>query len=146
MDISIFIPIYKESNQLKGMLNVLNGQNVTKEIFVSVDEPTPKFSEEIGQLQNEHVKFIVNKERTGKANALNEAAKLASGKVLLFLDADVQVSDDPDFLKKNHDGNGDDRRFLTLKKKCQRANRSCQEWLITSTSRSTSAPGSRHVT
>lgn len=100
MDISIFIPVYKESNQLEGMLNVLNKQDVSKEIFVTVDEPTEDFSEKLKQLKNEQVKFFVNKERKGKAKVLNDAANLASGNVLLFLDADVQVSDDPDFLKK----------------------------------------------
>ncbi len=44
VDISIFIPVYKESNQLASMLNELSSQNVTKEIFVTVDEPTDDFS------------------------------------------------------------------------------------------------------
>ena len=100
MDISIFIPVYKESNQLASMLNKLSSQNVTKEIFVTVDEPTQDFSEKIKQLENDNIKFIVNKERIGKANALNSTAKLSSGKVLLFLDSDVEISDDPDFLRK----------------------------------------------
>ncbi len=100
VDISIFIPVYKESNQLASMLSELSSQNVTKEIFVTVDEPTEEFSEKIKQLENEDVKFIVNKERIGKANALNSTVKLSSGKVLLFLDADVQIGADPDFLKK----------------------------------------------
>ncbi len=65
-----------------------------------MDEPTAEFSEKINQFQNEQIKFFINNERKGKANVLNEAAKLASGKVLLFLDSDVQVTSDPDFLKK----------------------------------------------
>jgi biofilm PGA synthesis N-glycosyltransferase PgaC len=100
VDISIFIPVYKESDQLANMLNELNSQNVTKEIFVTVDEPTDEFSQKIKNLENENVKFVVNKERIGKANALNNAAKLSSGRVLLFLDSDVQISGDPDFLRK----------------------------------------------
>ena len=100
MDISIFIPVYKESNQLASMLSKLSSQNVTKEIFVTIDEPTQDFSEKIKQLENDNVKFTVNKERIGKANALNNTAKLSSGKVLLFLDSDVEISDDPDFLRK----------------------------------------------
>ena len=100
MDISIFIPVYKESNQLDSMLNKMHSQNVTKEIFVTVDEPTQDFSEKIKQLEKDNIKIFVNKERIGKANALNNTVKLSSGKVLLFLDADVQVSDDVDFLKK----------------------------------------------
>jgi len=100
VDISIFIPVYKESNQLPSMLHDLSAQNVTKEIFVTVDEPTEDFIQKIRQLQNDDVKFIINKERVGKANALNNTTKLSSGKVLLFLDGDVQVSGDPDFLRK----------------------------------------------
>jgi cellulose synthase/poly-beta-1,6-N-acetylglucosamine synthase-like glycosyltransferase len=100
VDISIFIPVYKESNQLASMLHELSAQNVTKEIFVTVDEPTDEFSQKIKELQFENVKFIINKERIGKVNALNSTMKLSSGKVLLFLDADVQISDDPDFLRK----------------------------------------------
>ena len=100
MDISIFIPVYKESNQLACMLNELGSQNVSKEIFVTVDEPTEDFSEKIKHLANDNVKFIVNKERIGKANALNSTVKLSSGKVLLFLDADIEVASDPDFLRK----------------------------------------------
>ncbi len=84
MDISIFIPVYKESNQLESMLNDLNSQNVTKEIFVIVDEPTAEFSQKIRTLEHKDVKFIVNKERVGKANALNSTEKLASANVLLF--------------------------------------------------------------
>jgi cellulose synthase/poly-beta-1,6-N-acetylglucosamine synthase-like glycosyltransferase len=100
VDISVFIPVYKESNQLAGMLNELSSQNVTKEIFVTVDEPTEEFSGEIKQLKKENVKIIVNAERKGKANVLNDAVKLSSGQVLLFLDSDVQITSDPDFLRK----------------------------------------------
>ena len=85
MDISIFIPVYKESNQLESMLNDLNSQNVSKEIFVTVDEPTAEFSQKIRNLENENVKFIVNKERIGKANAVNSTVKLSSGKCCFFL-------------------------------------------------------------
>ena len=103
MDVSIFIPVYKESNQLAGMLDELNGQNVSKEIFVTVDDPTQEFIEEIKQLASrnvENVKFIVNEERLGKANACNNTVKLSTGKVLLFLDSDVGLPNDPDYLRK----------------------------------------------
>jgi biofilm PGA synthesis N-glycosyltransferase PgaC len=100
VDISIFVPIYKESDQLTSVLNELSSQNVAKEIFVTVDEPSNEFSKKIKNLENENVKFIINKERIGKANAVNNTVKLSSGKVLLFLDSDVQINSDPDFLRK----------------------------------------------
>jgi cellulose synthase/poly-beta-1,6-N-acetylglucosamine synthase-like glycosyltransferase len=100
VDISIFIPVYKESDQLACALKELSSQNVSKEIFVTVDEPTDDFSEKIKQFENGNVKFIVNKERMGKANALNNTVKLSSGKILLFLDSDVEIPNDPDYLRK----------------------------------------------
>ena len=100
MDVSIFIPVYKESNQIEGVLKELISQNVSKEIFVTVDEPTEDFLGKIKQLEDGNVKFIVNKERIGKANACNNTVKLSTGKVLLFLDSDVGLPNDPDYLRK----------------------------------------------
>ncbi len=100
MDISVFIPVYKESDQVEGMLDSLCPQNVSKEIFVTVDEPTEEFLQKIKQLERENVRFIVNSERTGKANALNSTVALSSGRVLLFLDSDVGIPNDPDYLRK----------------------------------------------
>jgi len=99
-EISIFIPVYKESNQLASMLNDLQSQDVSKEIIIPVDEATEDFLQKIKKLSNENTKFIINKERMGKSNAVNKAVKLSSGKVLVFLDADIQISGDSDFLKK----------------------------------------------
>jgi len=100
VDISIFVPIYEESTQLEGMLDVLCPQNVSKEVFVIVDAPTEEFSQEIKRLERENVTFIVNQERVGKSNALNSTVELSTGKVLLFLDADVEIPNDPDYLRK----------------------------------------------
>ena len=100
VDISIFIPVYKESDQLAWALKELSSQNVSKEIFVTVDEPTDDFSEKIKQFEDGNVKFIINKERMGKANALNSTVKLSSGKILFFLDSDVEIPNDPDYLRK----------------------------------------------
>ena len=100
MDISIFIPVYKESDQIESMLGQLVGQNVTKEIFITVDQPTQEFSKKISSLNLVGVKFNINKERVGKANALNSIVKFSTGKVLLFLDSDVGIPNDPDYLRK----------------------------------------------
>ncbi len=82
------------------MLKELSSQNVEKEIFVTVDEPTDRFTQEIKKIEDKNVKVIINQERLGKANALNSTVKLSSAKVLLFLDSDVQISSDQDFLRK----------------------------------------------
>ncbi len=100
MDISIFVPVYKESDQLEGMLDTLCPQNVSKEVFVVVDAPTEGFLTKAKTLERENVKFIINKERIGKSNALNSTIPLSSGEILLFLDADVGIPNDPDYLRK----------------------------------------------
>jgi poly-beta-1,6-N-acetyl-D-glucosamine synthase len=100
VDVSIFVPIFKESNQLEGMLNELLPQNVSKEIFVVVDEPTEAFKQQLKNLEQENVHIITNPQRMGKANALNSTYQLSTGKVLLFLDADVSIPKDPDYLRK----------------------------------------------
>jgi len=80
-------------------LDSLLAQDVEKEIFVTVDEATSEFKAESKRFEGK-VKFFFNKERTGKANALNETVKYSTGDALLFLDSDIMVSDEPDFLKK----------------------------------------------
>lgn len=100
MDISIFIPVYKESEQVEDVLAKLASQNVEKEIFVTVDEATEMFKQKVSKLSFTNTQFIFNKERMGKTNALNKTFELSSGKVLLFLDSDVGIPNDPDYLRK----------------------------------------------
>jgi cellulose synthase/poly-beta-1,6-N-acetylglucosamine synthase-like glycosyltransferase len=100
LDISIFIPIYGESDRVEKMLTLFANQNVSKEIFVAVDEPTETFGRKIKDLKGENVTFVINSKRNGKANALNHTVGLSSGKVLLFLDSDIDLPDDPEYLRK----------------------------------------------
>ncbi|MEM3476347.1 MAG: glycosyltransferase family 2 protein, partial [Candidatus Bathyarchaeia archaeon] len=97
--ISILIPVYKESKLLPNILNKLLKQKIEKEIFVIIDEPS-EYSLKILNEYNGKVKFVVNNERIGKVNALNEVAKITSGEILLFLDADIEILDDEFFLDR----------------------------------------------
>ena len=97
-DVSVFIPVFRESEQLPNLLHDLVSQDISKEIIVTIDEPSDGFLEKVKHFNGVH--FIVNNERIGKANALNDAVKVSSGKNLLFLDADIELSGDPEFLKK----------------------------------------------
>ena len=98
-EISIFIPVYKDSKLLPAILTVLANQNISKEIFVIIDEPTSGCLETMAKFERE-ARFIINEERVGKANALNEAVKLSSAPILLFLDADIEIPPSPDFLSE----------------------------------------------
>jgi len=97
--ISVFIPVYKESKLLPDLLNKLINQNIEKEIFVIIDEPSENSLKILNEF-HEKIKFIINKERIGKVNALNKAVVDASGEILLFLDADVEIPNDKRFLEK----------------------------------------------
>ena len=97
-DVSVFIPVFQESQQLRHLLDKLVKQDVSKEIIVTVDEPKRGFFKETSQFND--VKFIVNKKRIGKANALNNSVKESSGETLVFLDSDIDLPDDLSFLRK----------------------------------------------
>jgi len=90
--ISIFIPVYRESSLLEGLVRrLLEDPYKDKEIFVIIDEPTPE-SLRLARSFEGKVDFILNGKRKGKVNALNEAVKRSSGEVLLFLDSDLHVN------------------------------------------------------
>lgn len=117
-DISIFIPVFKGSEHLPKLLGRLVDQEVSKEIVVTIDEPEAGFLEEMRRF--EKVEFVINKTRVGKANALNESVKRSTGNVLLFLDSDIELSDDRSFLKKILE-RMKDVDVLDIKKKVERA-------------------------
>jgi cellulose synthase/poly-beta-1,6-N-acetylglucosamine synthase-like glycosyltransferase len=116
-DISVFIPVLKQSEYLSKLLDRLTEQDVSKEIIVTIDEPEVRFLEELKRFKN--VKFIVNNKRLGKANALNDAVKQSSCKVLVFLDSDIALSDDSEFLSKVQE-KMKDADVLDIKKKVER--------------------------
>ncbi|MBS7649169.1 glycosyltransferase family 2 protein [Candidatus Bathyarchaeota archaeon] len=98
-EISVFIPVYRESTLLPKMLDDLLDQDVEKEIFVIIDEPSENSLQIVKKFGGE-VRFILNWERVGKVNALNDAVKKSSGFILLFLDSDVEVPSESHFLKR----------------------------------------------
>ena len=98
--ISILIPVYKESNLFEKLLNqLIKDPYENKEIISVIDEPTENSLELVEKYKNQ-VKFILNKKRKGKVNALNEAAKTAKGDILLFVDSDCIISKSKDFLRR----------------------------------------------
>ena len=99
-EISVFIPVHKGSTFLSQMLTVLTDQNVDSEILVIIDEASHD-SLGIAEQFNGRVRFAINKERVGKANALNSAVDSDSSgsSILLFLDADIELPQDPNFLQ-----------------------------------------------
>ncbi len=95
----MIIPVYRESKVLPQLLEKLSRQSIDCEIIVVVDEPTEGFCD-LMKCFRDRVVFIVNEERIGKAMALNKAVEFSSGEILVFLDSDVDIPDDPGFLEK----------------------------------------------
>jgi len=89
--ISVFIPVYEGSNLLDDLLEELTSYSYeNKEIFVTIDKPNEK-SLEVAKKYGNKVNFTLNKQRMGKADALNNAIKISKGEILVFLDSDVQI-------------------------------------------------------
>ncbi len=94
--VSVIIPVYRGSSTAVETVKTLAADPYQqKEIIVTVDEPERGFVNEIkkaGAIVLEYDK------RRGKVTAANEAAKMASGEILVFLDSDIVV--EPGFLTK----------------------------------------------
>ncbi len=99
MEISVIIPVYRSSPCVPRLLKVLSSQSVKPEVIVVVDEPAEGFLSEL-RFMDAELKLIVNERRIGKARALNMAVANSSGDIILFLDADVELPNDPEFLAK----------------------------------------------
>lgn len=90
--ISVFVPVYRESDLLEPLLrDLLEDPYEEKEIFIIIDEPTPKSREVSKRFMDNRVHFIFNGERRGKANVLNDVARESKGDIFLFLDSDTLI-------------------------------------------------------
>jgi len=96
--ISVFIPVYRDSDLLEELLeDLINDPYRNREIFVTIDEPTAETYKVVERFRD-RVHFILSSQRRGKVEALNDAVKASSGEILVFLDADVKIGECKDFL------------------------------------------------
>ncbi|MEM3641073.1 MAG: glycosyltransferase, partial [Candidatus Bathyarchaeia archaeon] len=71
--ISVFIPVYENSDLLEGLLeDLVNDSYSNKEIFVIIDKPNKEALKIVEKFRGK-VKFILNSRRRGKVEALNNA-------------------------------------------------------------------------
>ncbi|MEM1831837.1 MAG: glycosyltransferase family 2 protein [Desulfurococcaceae archaeon] len=94
--VTVIIPTYNESKLIKEKLNNIYEQDYPKELIevVVVDsastDGTPKLVEEWASRHKDvELKLVVENERRGKAFALNNALRYASGEVVVIADADA---------------------------------------------------------
>ena len=101
--VTIFLPVYKMPKFAQDIVNkFLKSNYKNKEIIVIVDGDTnPDIESAIKSVKNE-VKLIYNNERLGKSASLNKAVKMCSedSEIFLFLDNDIQLPENNDFLDK----------------------------------------------
>jgi cellulose synthase/poly-beta-1,6-N-acetylglucosamine synthase-like glycosyltransferase len=89
--VSVFIPVYKNSDLLDELLEELTSDTyVEKEIFVAIDEPNREALESVKKYEGK-ASFVLNGQRRGKVDALNQAVKVSHGEILVFIDSDVQL-------------------------------------------------------
>lgn len=100
MDISIVIPLLNEEDSLPELevwiRNVVEKENLSYEIIFIDDGSTDASWHVVKKLSstNHNIKGIRFRRNYGKSAALNEGFKLASGDVVITMDADLQDSPD----------------------------------------------------
>ncbi len=104
MRISIMIAVYKEAELLGDIIKKLLENNYQdKEILVAVDgDVTPDIETALEPYQKK-INIFYNQARLGKVDSLNRLCSHATGNAFLFLDNDIELPDDQDFLNKLHD-------------------------------------------
>jgi len=101
MFISILIPVYKKPKLLEDIIEkILRNRYEEKEILVAIDGETNLEIEKVVNKYRDRIVIHYNGIRQGKVNSLNHLSEFARGEALLFLDNDVELPDDRNFLYK----------------------------------------------
>jgi glycosyltransferase involved in cell wall biosynthesis len=99
MDISIIVPLYNEEGSLEELIRqifqAINKTGLVYEVCFIDDGSTDNSLQKLKQLRKDHsmLKILSFRKNYGKSAALSEGFKLASGKIIITMDADLQ--DDP---------------------------------------------------
>lgn len=99
MDLSIIIPLYNEEGSLEELIGqifqVINKTGLVYEVCFIDDGSTDNSLQKLIQLHKDRsmLKILSFRKNYGKSAALSEGFKLASGKIIITMDADLQ--DDP---------------------------------------------------
>ncbi|MEW6515573.1 MAG: glycosyltransferase family 2 protein [candidate division FCPU426 bacterium] len=101
MSIAVIIAVYLHPRRVADMIRaLLRDAYPDKEIIAAVDgESTPEIEASLAAFAGQ-ITVLYNHEHLGKAATLNRVAAAAKSDVLLFLDNDVLLGDNPGFLSK----------------------------------------------
>lgn len=92
MKISVIIPAYQAESTLEECLRKIYNSSYTNYEVIVIDDCSKDKTSEIAKKFN--CKLIRLKKRQGAATARNIGAKLATGEILCFIDADVLIKGD----------------------------------------------------
>lgn len=96
--LTIFTPTFNRAYCLKNAYNSLKKQTITDFEWLIIDDGSTDGTKQlVEQFQNENKRFAIRyyyQKNSGKHIAINEAVKLAKGKLFLILDSDDYLSDD----------------------------------------------------
>jgi len=88
--LSIVIPAYRAAGVLPRLLDSIFATKGFSDFeVIVVDDASPDETARVAELYQQKVKVLRLKRNSGPARARNEGVKIAKGKVVLFLDADV---------------------------------------------------------
>ncbi|MGM0568709.1 MAG: glycosyltransferase family 2 protein [Elusimicrobiota bacterium] len=90
MNLSVVIPVYNEEATVRELLQRVLSLSTECEVIVVDDGSTDKTPEILKSFQDSRIKLCLKKNNEGKAAALRRGIKMASGKYILFQDADLE--------------------------------------------------------
>ena len=112
MDLSIIVPLYNEEDSLieltDQIFDVLKKQDLSFEICFVDDGSTDDSLNRIKQLKSDYknIKILSFRKNYGKSAALSEGFKMATGDIIITIDADLQddPAEIPNLIHQIHDG------------------------------------------
>jgi glycosyltransferase involved in cell wall biosynthesis len=112
MDLSIIIPFYNEEDSITELTTqitqVLKNLDLSYEICFVDDGSTDDSLAKTKQLrvENNNIKILSFRKNYGKSAALSEGFKMASGEIIITIDADLQddPAEIPNLIRKINDG------------------------------------------
>lgn len=97
VEYSVIIPAYNEekiiSNTIEEITNFLRRTNKSFEVIISNDGSNDRTANIVKEKQKKHkeLKLYSNQKNEGKGSALTNAFKIARGKYMAFIDADLAI-------------------------------------------------------
>lgn len=108
MKLSVIVPVYNEKRTIELLLEKVRAVPIEKEIIV-VDGNSYDGTKELLRKQETHpdIRIIYQAQRMGRGNALKQGLKIATGDIVIFQDADLELdpNDYPNLIAPIEAGN-----------------------------------------